>query len=514
MFKNLTLTHIMWLTVCFVLIFLQSSNIIYAYTISIKPLISRPAYSNGQFELLRNFGPEPRRQQEILFIYKTIFHLSYEISPEIMTARANLEKSKHQYFTARSERFSPSIDLRISQIFDPNNEDVTDTTSTQNNSETNTSAQHTDGDQYTDWTVNMDLPIFRKSLSLEQDIAQQELELANINLKIKTHELAINLEKLLGNYLVASYQLLNLKNSITLSKNHLNKIVRGYELRDQTRLQLLRAEANTKELESRLDLLKHNKDRSFFDLLDVSGINKETPLFIQLEEILKSEEKTSLCISELADTQNKYQVLAGIVEKSSVDDIRLHFLDTSLISRRITLEYQLRKIKSEQFTEDEWPDLSISGNYERKADTRFSDFDSQGNLSLMLTVPLFSGGTLLSNTKIKNQAQQIAAIKHNSMLRKNIHSLLNNKDLIKRMLNIFSIQQTHLQQQQEIVTLSLKSYKIKQTSMQDLLSSQNRLIGAKNALMETTNNLGILLNQFAWELNIPLPNQLNLQIVD
>ena len=82
-------------------------------------------------------------------------------------------------------------------------------------------------------------------------------------------------------------------------------------------------------------------------------------------------------------------------------------------------------------------------------------------------------------------------------------SLLNNRYLIVSLQKVYTTQQIHLRQQQEIVVLSLKSYTIKQTSMQDLLTSQNRLIDAKNALMETINTLGSLYRQFAWQLGTP-----------
>jgi len=40
--------------------------------------------------------------------------------------------------------------------------------------------------------------------------------------------------------------------------------------------------------------------------------------------------------------------------------------------------------------------------------------------------------------------------------------------------------------------------------MEDLLTSKNRLIDAKNALMNTTNRLGLLMRQFVWQLGAPL----------
>jgi len=59
-------------------------------------------------------------------------------------------------------------------------------------------------------------------------------------------------------------------------------------------------------------------------------------------------------------------------------------------------------------------------------------------------------------------------------------------------------------EQQEIVRLSLKSYQIKQTSMQELLDSNNALIDAKSSFMQTRITLNNLILQFAWETGSPL----------
>ena len=70
---------------------------------------------------------------------------------------------------------------------------------------------------------------------------------------------------------------------------------------------------------------------------------------------------------------------------------------------------------------------------------------------------------------------------------------------------VYATQHNNLLRQQEIVLLSVKSYGIRQTSMEDLLTSKNRFIDAKNALMNTTNQLGLLMRQFVWQLGAPLP---------
>ena len=102
-------------------------------------------------------------------------------------------------------------------------------------------------------------------------------------------------------------------------------------------------------------------------------------------------------------------------------------------------------------------------------------------------------------------AEQLADITYHDDLRKTVHAMEDNVELICDLRRVYLTQQAHLRQQEEIVRLSLKSYAIKQTSMQDLLTSKNRLIDAKNALMETTTTLGSLYRQLAWQLGIPFP---------
>lgn len=102
-------------------------------------------------------------------------------------------------------------------------------------------------------------------------------------------------------------------------------------------------------------------------------------------------------------------------------------------------------------------------------------------------------------------AEQIARITQGDTLRRTIHLITNYRSLIQSLRKVHATQQTQLEQQQEIVRLSLKSYDIKQTSMQDLLTATNRLIDAKNALMETTATLGTLYRKFAWEIGKPFP---------
>jgi len=181
------------------------------------------------------------------------------------------------------------------------------------------------------------------------------------------------------------------------------------------------------------------------------------------------------------------------------------FVDYSPLYQKILLNRSLEEHKALRYTQGEFPSLALRGDYSRKEDTQFTRFRGDGELSLVLSVPLFSGGTLFSNLKAERMAKRIAAVEEFTELRRTMHAIENDRDRILSLRKVFAIQKEHLEQQREIVELSLKSYTIKQTSMQDLLTSKNRLIDAKNAIMATTVKLGTLYRSFSWRLGRPLP---------
>ena len=448
-----------------------------------------------------------RSEPDILKVYSALFGQTWESSPEIQIARKLKEQKSAEAYTSWARRLSPKVDFEVAQKRYLN-KDFTSNTSAKAAIDPllPTDSDFRDERDVTDWNFDLDIPLYRRALSVGIDISKIEYQLATNNLEIKTRELDSRLHDLLGNYLVASYNLLNLENSTRISQEHVNKIQRGYDLRDQTKLALLRAQANLKELEAREDLNEQRRDTAFRELLDFTAIPENSPSWNWLNELLDSEKRIAGCINSFSALETSYKRMQEFLDEATSDaSLRDFFVHNSLLYKKILLERDLGKSKADKHTQAEWPALFVRGELDRKEDTRFSEYSGEGSIGLVLSVPLFSGGTLFSNIKTKNMASEISSIQEFNTILKTVNSIANKKKTITSLQDIFIKQQTHLQQQQEIVRLSLKSYQIKQTSMQDLLTSKNRLIDAKNLLMRTTADLGILLRQFAWELGTPFP---------
>jgi outer membrane protein TolC len=456
-----------------------------------------------EFFSFKDMSSEP----DILKMYKSLFEQTWEHAPEIQIARKLKEQKSAEKYTSWARRLSPKVDFEVAQKRFLNKDFSSDNIApSSSNPDLPTDSEYKDGKDITDWNFDLDIPIYRRSLSVAINISNIEYQLATNNLEIKTRELDARLHELLGNYMVASYNLHNLKNSILISQEHVSNVQRGYDLRDQTKLALLRAQTNLKELEARKDLNEQKRDTTFRDLLDFTAIPETSPTWSWMMELLDSEERTAGCINSFSALATSYEKMQTFLDESTTNTaLRDFFIHNSLLYKKILLERELGENKAAKHTQTEWPALFVRGELDRKEDTRLEDYSGEGSIGLVLSVPLFSGGTLLSNIKTKDMASEISSIQEFSAVLRTVNSIENKKKTITSLQNVFEKQLIHLQQQQEIVRLSFKSYQIKQTSMQDLLTSKNRLIDAKNLLMRTTADLGILLRQFAWELGSPFP---------
>lgn len=438
-------------------------------------------------------------QAEVDQLYSQFFQRVMEQSPDIRIAARSKEQKYSERYTATAERFSPDVNFLLSQEHRFNYDEEDGSVS-----EVSGEREYLDDSDVTNWGFGLDLPVIRRQSSVKLDVARKDFDLADNDLTIKVNNLDAKLRELIGNYMVAVYRFLNLENSVILSKDHVSRIRRGYELRDQTRLALLRAQANLKSLEARVDLERQQRDSALRDLLDFSGLEPTESLLLELDGLLTNEKQSAEVISSFARVGDSLAGVEEFIDWMNDEQLFRFYKANSELYRQLELQRELSESKADRFTQGEWPELAVRADYSRKEDTSFSDFDSDGSIGLFLIVPFFSGGTLNSNLKSQGEAKQLALEHLRDDNRKLFNKIANRKKTILSLRDIYEKQKINLLQQEEIVQLSIKSYTIKQTSMQDLLTSKNRLIEAKNLLLRTTMDIGSQARLLAWELGKPL----------
>lgn len=441
-------------------------------------------------------GPE-LAASEVGDFYRRLFERSLRVAPEVSVAEHDRLLKYYERYTAGARRYSPEIALALEGThrndYDP-----------ELSQSPGDGSEYRDGADVAEWAFELELPLYNRPKAVALEAAGRSLELAQKDLELQLSGFDSRLRELLGAYMVAAYRLLNLENSVLLSAEHVNRIRRGFELRDQTRLELMRAQANLKELEARVDLERQRKNTAIRELLDFTGLNRQEPLFQTLERLLESERQAAMTISSFADADRVLEAMDPYLNRMSIARLREIYQENSTLADKFELQRELDESRAERYLEREFPDLSLKADYGREENTRFEDFEPEGTVGLYLNIPIFSGGTVYSGLKSRTQARQLAAEQYRSVYESTFNRLLNRREALVNLSKVFRKQQVNLLQLQEIVQLSIKSYVIKQTSMQDLLTSKNQLIDAKNQLIGTVVEISNQAHLLAWELGMPL----------
>jgi outer membrane protein TolC len=426
--------------------------------------------------------------QLILVFYDKLQKLTENHSPDISIIRDFMEQKIAEEYSAKAKRWSPGVDLELSRR--------------RSHHLTGNFSGLDDEKNESNWNFILDWPVYRRPLVLQAEKSDLEAELAKTNLTIKTEELDINLRTLIAGYLVKAYQLLNLQNSINHSLKHLKGIETGYQMRHQTKLQLLRAQANLNVLEAKKDIYLQQKKESLRRLVRLTGLESKHTIFADFNTFVSTEQAAARSIVGLMLLDKFYKKVLPWLDAVNETELQRQFISNSLLYKKVILEKKIAYSRAETIKQADWPDLSVKGSYQKRDNTEFNDWKEESSIGIFLTVPIFSGGTSFSNYHAKKNARQIALTTKQDNIKKIFFDIMDDRQLIIDLKKVFKKKKILLQQQEEIVLLSVKSYTLKKTSMQDLLTSLNTLIDVKNDLMYTTIELGIAIKRFAWKLGL------------
>ena len=432
-------------------------------------------------------------------IFENLREKALRSSPELATAESELNRVGASLYTSAT-RWVPHVNLQLSQT---RAKDYSFATNLGALGQTFVPEKM----DLSRWALSASMPIYNRGVHLGLQTASRERDLARAQVTSKKAELNSKLRSVLGQYLLSDYRDLVIESTIQLAQTSLHEARTRFELGQKTRIDVLRAEANLASLQARQATLQQQLRSDKNTLLEFLGISESEYAALGLEALLKTENDAQVSLEHFADVEAG---LAGVSEWIATDSAkRAERVVTSSPSYLIlSADESLSKSRAQSLMAAEWPELLAQASLSKQA-TKFSDAFASGDRSysvgLVLNIPLFSGGSFWSTHRESVAADETATIKR----RRDESALLNLVEAQRLQLQALSkaLQSTKLQvdQNEEIVRLSNKSYQLGRTSTLELLSAQNDLLNSKVDLADTKLKISVLARQFAWNLGVDLP---------
>lgn len=433
-------------------------------------------------------------------VFEQLKNRTSEVSPDIRSAQAAYDQKRAQTYTAFA-RWAPRLDLHLSRsrsidysIITSGALGQTGPTSLFNPQEVNLSR----------WQLDLDFSIYRRAVHVYALQSLAEKNHAEQQLQLRKSELDWRLHLLLGDYLLKLYKIASLKNSITIAKSNLKEARLRFELGQRTKVDVLRSEANLVSLESKALTYEQERVASASALLEYTGLDRQELKSTGLEDLMGSEDAVSMHI----DTFTQIEELEKKSESYlSEEKISQTIASSSPVYKTYLAEQEASDARAQALMEREWPELSITGNLNKQG-PKWNDAISTGSVShsiaLVLTVPLFSGGTTISSYREKKYAEQSSAIKTERDIIRLRDEAQDDLTQIRALQKALQSQVLNKSQNEELVRLSQKSYQLGKATLVELLGSENDLFESKLALAQTKLNLSVLLRKFSWKLGVSL----------
>lgn len=318
----------------------------------------------------------------------------------------------------------------------------------------------------------------RKTLT-EKDKA--ELEVMN-----KEKEYPITFNTNLLNFLLAKYKKAAVENSLKKAETGKKEARLGFELGQKTKIDVLRSEANMVSLDSKKTTFTDEEQNAKSTFLEYTGLeNTDMEFFNNLDE---AQILTLINLLSAGDTPKD----APSFEKSP-------------ILESLRYEEKINNIALVNITQSQWPDLKIQGSYNNTADTFSKSFHSPyrtHSIALILTIPLFGGGNLISsnfeNYFAKKQIQYTMSQKKLETQNK----LTNTLTKIKALETLVSSLSLNVSQYEELYRLSSKSYQLGKSTLIELLEVQDNLLDSKISLAQNKIQFYTLSQNYMWQAGL------------
>ncbi|MBS1985779.1 MAG: TolC family protein [Bdellovibrionales bacterium] len=358
------------------------------------------------------------------------------------------------------------------------------------------------------WSLNATLPIYSRSAHLAIAQSRAEGAVATQQLETKISETTWRLRAYLGQWLLAAYREATSREALEAARTSDRETKLRFSLGQKTKIDVLKAESNLTALEAKRVTYEQQQVAERNNLLDYSGLALEDLQSLGLLDLVGSEEKLNALIADLAaESQRTTAALKPFLDQNS-DQRNAHVIAHSPAFQTVRLEEDLSLERAASLMASEWPELNLQGSASKQSPSfkeTYRGGQSSYSVGVVLTVPLFSGGSLFSSAGEQSAARETARIKAVRDQRALFNDVENETTRIKALLISLEANRTRVERDEEILRLSRKSYQLGKTSSLELLTAQNDLLTSKADLAETRIQLAVTAKQLAWHLGVNSP---------
>ncbi len=418
-------------------------------------------------------------------IYSKLIESARTNSATYKLAQEELKQSdshEHTNFT----KLLPSIKASLIKEFNPDQRDL----GTQDESRVE---------------LDLNYPVYNKRNLIRYDLSKAQKEF-NINkLALTETDLVLATKNLFGAYLVAIIKTNFYMISIKRATQNYEYISKGYKLGRNSKLDFLRAKANLDILLAQLNqelLLKNQSKERLLNFLSISSPPYDE---IEFQKAFSDPDKILDMIDSFTRNEPLYEKFKIIQKRITLEKDSLSL--KGLPFEKNKLQEKLDLIKAENLRGDEWISFDVKASLINTADKLSSLTGGKSynevKVGAYLTIPLFSFGSSFSTRNELANAKKSAQIKRYQNDTQLINSIYREAENIKTLRSSIDMQRLLIQKNKEIADLSLKSYKLKRSDLQDLLTSENNLLNSKAKLIEDKIRLSSLLRGFLFKLGEP-----------
>lgn len=412
-------------------------------------------------------------QSELLKQFTILKEKSRELAPDLKSARAYRSQKNAENYSRLTSHF-PNVNLTLKKEKDFFEEK-------------NTQLRALGiGVLDTSWAINYEWSLLNHAQIASTRKSFIEQDKSEIDAQIKEDQYPIEFTTYFLNYLLAKYKTAAVLNSIKKAETGKKEAQIGFDLGQKTKIDVLRSEANLVSLNSKKTTFTEEEQNSKNKFVEFAGLSPN-----DLEFVSGLNEEQTLEFMSL---------LSNVVAKKDLPNIM-----AAPNYKSLTLEEKINRLALAELTRNEYPDLRLQGSYTNSGnsfDQSLHNPTRSHSVALVLTIPIFSGGSFTSTHFEKYYAQK--QIEYSINLKKlqlenDLNTTLIRINALETLLSSLAL---NVSQFEELYRLTLKSYQLGKSSLLELLEVQDDLLDSKINLAQNKIQFYTLSQNYLWQAGL------------